>query len=121
MPLFKHSQQLHIHSSFPRAYHQHDQSAVPDHISHPLQQLHSLNHSDRRPCTPMTLALRSACGVRTRHTYLGQPLGARSGGLLIHANYFHAIDIYEGGDGLRMLKTASLFSTYTAAYMRSEN
>lgn len=39
-------------------------------------------------------------------------MGGLVGGLLVYANYFHAIDIYEGGRGIRTQATASLFSTY---------
>ncbi|KAI0042138.1 aquaporin [Auriscalpium vulgare] len=52
---------------------------------------------------------------------LGQLLGAWIGGFLVYANYFHAINIYEGGDGVRTLKTGALFSTYSAAYMPAAN
>lgn len=39
-------------------------------------------------------------------------MGGVVGAALVYADYFHAIDIYEGGRGVRTLKTASLFSTY---------
>ncbi|KAG6827463.1 hypothetical protein H0H92_011702 [Tricholoma furcatifolium] len=42
----------------------------------------------------------------------GQLMGGVVGAALVYANYFHAIDIYEGGRGIRTLTTASLFSTY---------
>ena len=41
-----------------------------------------------------------------------QFMGGLVGAGLVYANYFHAIDIYEGGRGVRTLATASLFSTY---------
>lgn len=44
-----------------------------------------------------------------------QLLGGLVGGALVYADYFHAIDIYEGGRGVRTLKTASLFSTYAVS------
>jgi aquaglyceroporin related protein len=43
---------------------------------------------------------------------LGQLIGAWAGALLVFANYFHAIDIFEGKKGGRTLKTGSLFGTY---------
>ncbi|KAF8741061.1 hypothetical protein AX14_005964 [Amanita brunnescens Koide BX004] len=46
-----------------------------------------------------------------------QLMGALVGAALVYANYFHAIDIFEGGRGVRTLKTASLFSTYAVDYM----
>lgn len=39
-------------------------------------------------------------------------MGGLVGAALVYANYFHAIDIVEGGRGVRTLTTASLFSTY---------
>ncbi|XP_006462791.1 hypothetical protein AGABI2DRAFT_186654 [Agaricus bisporus var. bisporus H97] len=48
---------------------------------------------------------------------MAQLLGALVGSALIYANYFHAIDIYEGGRGIRTQATASLFSTYALDYM----
>jgi aquaglyceroporin related protein len=39
-------------------------------------------------------------------------MGGLVGAALIYANYFHAIDIFEGGRGVRTLSTAGLFSTY---------
>ncbi|KAF5392902.1 hypothetical protein D9757_001001 [Collybiopsis confluens] len=47
----------------------------------------------------------------------GQLMGGLVGGALVYADYFHAIDIFEGGRGIRTLKTASLFSTYALDYM----
>ncbi|KAI0260324.1 aquaporin [Gloeopeniophorella convolvens] len=48
----------------------------------------------------------------------GQLLGAFLGSLFTYANYFHAIDLFEGGKGVRTVPgTASLFSTYAADYM----
>ena len=46
-----------------------------------------------------------------------QLLGAVTGGLLLYANYYHAIDVYEGGDGTRSISTASLLTTYALDYM----
>jgi aquaglyceroporin related protein len=46
---------------------------------------------------------------------LGQLIGAWLGAILVFGNYFHAINIVEGGNGERTLKTASLFSTYAVS------
>ncbi|KAJ7134840.1 major intrinsic protein superfamily membrane channel protein [Mycena epipterygia] len=46
-----------------------------------------------------------------------QTLGAFVGTALIYANYYHAINIFEGGPHIRTLSTASLFSTYALDYM----
>ncbi|KAI0050271.1 aquaporin [Auriscalpium vulgare] len=52
---------------------------------------------------------------------LGQLIGAWIAALIVFANYFHAIDIFEGGKGVRTLSTASLFATYSLAYMPAAN
>jgi aquaglyceroporin related protein len=41
-----------------------------------------------------------------------QVMGGVVGAALVYANYFHAINIFEGGHGIRTLKTAGLFSTF---------
>ncbi|KAG6827462.1 hypothetical protein H0H92_011701 [Tricholoma furcatifolium] len=46
-----------------------------------------------------------------------QLMGALVGAAIVYANYFHAIDIFEGGRGVRTLKTAGLFGTYPLDYM----
>lgn len=42
-------------------------------------------------------------------------MGGVVGAALVYANYFHALDIFEGGRGVRTLGTASLFSTYAVS------
>lgn len=42
-------------------------------------------------------------------------MGGIVGAALVYANYFHAIDIFEGGRGIRTLKTAGLFSTFAVS------
>lgn len=42
-------------------------------------------------------------------------MGGIVGAALVYANYFHAIDIFEGGEGIRTLKTAGLFGTYAVS------
>ncbi|KAJ7677426.1 putative aquaporin 4 [Mycena rosella] len=46
-----------------------------------------------------------------------QVLGGLVGAALVYANYYHAISIFEGGDDVRTLATAGLFSTYALDYM----
>ena len=46
---------------------------------------------------------------------LAQVLGGVVGAGVVYANYFHAIDIVEGGRGVRTLATAGLFSTYAVS------
>ncbi|GLB45121.1 putative MIP aquaporin (TC 1.A.8) family protein [Lyophyllum shimeji] len=46
-----------------------------------------------------------------------QLMGGLVGAAIVYGNYFHAIDIFEGGRGIRTLKTAGLFATYAADYM----
>jgi aquaglyceroporin related protein, other eukaryote len=41
-----------------------------------------------------------------------QVLGAMCGAGIIYANYFHAIDLFEGGRGIRTLSTAGFFGTF---------
>jgi len=53
---------------------------------------------------------------------LGQLLGAFFGSLFVYANYFNAINLFEGGDGIRTVPgTASLFASYAAPYMSAAN
>lgn len=51
----------------------------------------------------------------------GQLMGGIVGAVLVYANYFHAIDIYEGGQGIRTFKTAGLFSTYAVSLFNADN
>jgi aquaglyceroporin related protein, other eukaryote len=44
-------------------------------------------------------------------------MGGLVGAAMIYANYFHAIDVYEGGRGVRTLRTASLFATYAVSLL----
>ncbi|KAG6334700.1 hypothetical protein ID866_4399 [Astraeus odoratus] len=51
---------------------------------------------------------------------LAQLLGGICGAGIIYANYYHAINLYEGGTGIRTITgTAGLFGTYAADYMSS--
>ncbi|KAI9443189.1 aquaporin [Lactarius indigo] len=52
---------------------------------------------------------------------LGQLIGAWLGAIIVFGNYFHAIDIVEGGKGVRTLKTGSLFGTFALNYMPAAN
>ena len=47
-----------------------------------------------------------------------QLLGAFVGAAITYANYFHAIDLAEGGSGVRTVSgTAGLFGTYAVPYI----
>ncbi|KAJ7253663.1 aquaporin-like protein, partial [Mycena haematopus] len=46
-----------------------------------------------------------------------QTLGGFIGAAIIYANYFHAIDIFEGGAGIRTMKTAGVFGAYAIDYL----
>ncbi|TFY75326.1 hypothetical protein EWM64_g8688 [Hericium alpestre] len=53
---------------------------------------------------------------------MAQIVGAWIGAMLVYANYFHAINIAEGGHGARTVSgTAGLFSTYALEYMPAAN
>jgi hypothetical protein len=63
----------------------------------------------------VTLALAAWRGFPLRKVpgYItAQVLGGLVGAAIVYGNYFHAIDIAEGGRGIRTLKTAGLFATY---------
>ena len=46
----------------------------------------------------------------------GQLIGAWLGALIVYANYARTMNIYEGGNGQRTLKSAGLFSTYPVCF-----
>ncbi|KAF8334403.1 aquaporin-like protein [Amanita rubescens] len=48
-----------------------------------------------------------------------QLMGGFVGAAIIYGNYYHAINIYEGGPEIRTLATAGLFSTYALDYVPS--
>ncbi|KIM67687.1 hypothetical protein SCLCIDRAFT_1189699 [Scleroderma citrinum Foug A] len=51
---------------------------------------------------------------------IAQLLGAICGAGIVYANYYHAINVYEGGSGIRTISgTGHLFATYAADYMSS--
>ncbi|KAG9315744.1 major intrinsic protein superfamily membrane channel protein [Chiua virens] len=51
---------------------------------------------------------------------LAQLLGGICGAGIVYANYYHAINLYEGGAHIRtILGTGNLFGTYAADYMTS--
>ncbi|KAL4069915.1 aquaporin-like protein [Scleroderma yunnanense] len=52
--------------------------------------------------------------------FIAQLLGAICGAGIVYANYYHAINVYEGGSGIRTISgTGDLFATYAADYMTS--
>ncbi|KAF5339654.1 hypothetical protein D9758_015590 [Tetrapyrgos nigripes] len=69
------------------------------------------------PAVTLSLAIFRGFPWRKVPVYmLAQLLGGIVGAGLIYANYFHAIDIVEGGRGIRTLTTAGIFSTFAAGY-----
>ncbi|KAF8916599.1 putative aquaporin 5 [Mucidula mucida] len=48
-----------------------------------------------------------------------QLMGGIFGAALVYANYYQAINIYEGGRGIRTLKTAGFFGTYAIDYINN--
>ncbi|KAI9569923.1 major intrinsic protein superfamily membrane channel protein [Boletus coccyginus] len=51
---------------------------------------------------------------------LAQLLGGICGAGIVYANYYHAINLYEGGTNIRTISgTGGLFGTYAADYMTS--
>ncbi|KAG6860167.1 hypothetical protein C0995_014839 [Termitomyces sp. Mi166 len=71
----------------------------------------------------VTLALATWRGFPWRKVpayIFAQLMGGLVGAALVYANYFHAIDIFEGGKGVRTLKTAGLFSTYAFSWTVSQ-
>ncbi|KAF8902593.1 aquaporin-like protein [Gymnopilus junonius] len=46
-----------------------------------------------------------------------QVMGGVIGAAIVYGNYSHAIDIFEGGHGIRTQATAGLFATYALDYM----
>jgi aquaglyceroporin related protein len=46
-----------------------------------------------------------------------QFIGAWLGALIVFANYSKAINIFEGGNNQRTLKSAGLFSTYPVCFL----
>ncbi|KIM63369.1 hypothetical protein SCLCIDRAFT_24260 [Scleroderma citrinum Foug A] len=51
---------------------------------------------------------------------IAQLLGCFCGAAIVYANYYHAINLYEGGSGIRTISgTGDLFATYAADYMTS--
>ena len=50
---------------------------------------------------------------------LAQLLGGIVGAAVVYANYFHAINLFEGGSGVRTVPgTASLFGTYAVSRLQ---
>jgi len=65
------------------------------------------------PAVTLALAVWRGFSWKKVPTFIAaQLLGGIVGAAIIYANYFHAIDIYEGREGLRTLNTARLFATY---------
>ncbi|KIO03273.1 hypothetical protein M404DRAFT_627167 [Pisolithus tinctorius Marx 270] len=73
------------------------------------------------PAVTLALAsLRDFPWGKVPYYILAQLLGALCGGGIIYANYYHAINAYEGGPDIRTISgTGGLFGTYAADYMTS--
>ncbi|KAI6146702.1 major intrinsic protein superfamily membrane channel protein [Pisolithus tinctorius] len=73
------------------------------------------------PAVTLALAsLRDFPWRKVPYYILAQLLGALCGGGIIYANYYHAINAYEGGSDVRTIsRTGDLFATYAADYMTS--
>ncbi|KAK7015829.1 aquaporin-like protein [Favolaschia claudopus] len=68
----------------------------------------------------VTLAMATWRGFAWRKVpvfIFAQLLGGFVGAALVYGTYFHAIDTFEGGVGIRTLRTAGLFSAYSIGYM----
>ncbi|KAJ6524167.1 putative aquaporin 4 [Mycena capillaripes] len=50
-----------------------------------------------------------------------QTLGGFIGAAIVYANYFHAIDIFEGGAGIRTMKTAGVFGAFPIEYLSNKS
>lgn len=52
---------------------------------------------------------------------LAQLLGGICGAGIVYANYYHAINLYEGGAGIRTISgTGDLFGTYAVCFVTSQ-
>ncbi|KAI6129768.1 major intrinsic protein superfamily membrane channel protein [Pisolithus croceorrhizus] len=73
------------------------------------------------PAVTLALAsLRDFEWGKVPYYILAQLLGALCGGGIVYANYYHAINAYEGGSNIRTITgTGDLFATYAADYMSS--
>uniref|UniRef100_A0A0W0EVC4 Putative aquaporin 4 n=1 Tax=Moniliophthora roreri TaxID=221103 RepID=A0A0W0EVC4_MONRR len=70
------------------------------------------------PAVTLSLAIFRGFPWRKVPVYMiSQLLGGIVGAAIVYANYFHAIDIFEGGRGVRTLATAGFFGTFAADYL----
>ncbi|KIJ17815.1 hypothetical protein PAXINDRAFT_161922 [Paxillus involutus ATCC 200175] len=71
----------------------------------------------------VTLALASVRNFpwkKVPYYILAQLLGGICGAAIVYGNYYNAINVYEGGSGIRTISgTGNLFATYAADYMTS--
>ncbi|CAK5272108.1 unnamed protein product [Mycena citricolor] len=88
------------------------------HINPAVRPSPLLMQKRRSTSLQVTLAMATWRGFPWRKVpgyILAQTLGGFVGAALVYANYFHAIDIYEGGTGVRTLKTAGVFGAYAVS------
>ncbi|KAF9260666.1 putative aquaporin 4 [Marasmius fiardii PR-910] len=70
------------------------------------------------PAVTLSLAIFRGFPWKKVPVYIvSQLFGGIVGAAIVYANYFHAIDIAEGGRGVRTLATAGYFGTFAADYM----
>ncbi|KAF8153159.1 aquaporin-like protein [Crassisporium funariophilum] len=70
------------------------------------------------PAVTLAMATRRGFPWRKVPGYIfAQVLGGLAGAAMVYGNYKHAIDIFEGGSGIRTRATAGLFATYALDYM----
>ncbi|GJJ14257.1 hypothetical protein Clacol_008521 [Clathrus columnatus] len=71
------------------------------------------------PAVTLALAVTRRFPWRKVPIYMmSQLLGALFGAALVYANYFHAINVFEGGNGIRTVSgTGGLFATYALDYL----
>ncbi len=71
-------------------------------------------------CSPIQYE-ETCADVRVSAVYMfAQLMGGIFGAALVYANYYQAINIYEGGRGIRTLKTAGFFGTYAVSRVHTD-
>ncbi|KAJ6501279.1 aquaporin-like protein [Mycena vulgaris] len=79
-----------------------------------------INPAGCPPCVTLAMAIwRGFPWKKVPGFILAQTLGGFTGAALVYANYSHAIDVFEGGVGVRTMKTAGVFGAYALDYLPS--